>query len=151
MKKHVLVGLAVLSLFATTAVPSFRAQPSDVEVVADIPFSFTVGETTLPAGKYVVKAAEPLDPNIKEVRSADGRTAVLFTGIPAQASKPPEKTELVFKHLGDRYFLSQIWVKGTPEGVELADSRAEKRLEEKEGKPRMQSVPGQSQKRHPKK
>ena len=40
------------------------------------------------------------------------------------------KSELVFDKVGDQYFLSQVWVVGTPTGSELAKSKMEKRLED---------------------
>jgi hypothetical protein len=149
MKKQISIVFVMLGLLATIAAPSIRAQFTDVTIRVDIPFDFTVGDTTLPPGKYIITAPEPPDPHILELRSDDGRIGVLFIANTAQATRPPEQTELVFKHIGGRYFLSQIWVQGENSGVQLPNPRPELKLEEKEGNPEMKSVPAQHQKGKP--
>ena len=49
--------------------------PSDLTLRANIPYPFIVGTTRLPAGKYTVKVADGKDLNLREIRSADGRTS----------------------------------------------------------------------------
>jgi hypothetical protein len=100
------------------------------QVEVNITFPFMVGDTKLPAGKYVIKTSDDNSPNVLELRSADGHTSVIFDTENAQTrdDKIVSKTELVFNKVGDQDFLSQIWVAGTSTGNELAKSRMEKRL-----------------------
>jgi hypothetical protein len=101
-------------------------------IQADVPFAFQVGDTTLPAGKYDIKALDDNEPNVLEIRSVNGGKSIVFETEDAQKreDKVAKKTELVFDKVGDQYFLSQVWVEGTPTGSELAKSKSEKRLED---------------------
>jgi hypothetical protein len=103
---------------------------SDATVEANISHSFVVEKTTLPAGKYTISAADPdADPGVMQIRSADGRTVVLFETDGAINKQTPDKTELVFDKVGDTYFLSEIFVSGDDTGSKLPKSRMEERLE----------------------
>jgi len=105
---------------------------SDVTIEANIPHSFVVEKTTLPAGKYIIKVADPNgDPSVMEIRSASGHTAVVFETEGAQPREMPKKTELVFDKVGDTYFLSEVLVSGDETGARLPKSRMEERLEGK--------------------
>ncbi len=59
----------MLGLLATTAALSIGTQLADVTVQANIPFSFTVGDTTLPPSNYSIRELEPSNPAILEIRS----------------------------------------------------------------------------------
>jgi hypothetical protein len=103
---------------------------SDMQIQANVPFAFAVGDTTLPAGNYEIKRVDDNAPNVLELRSADGRTSVIFETENAQTrdDQAASKTELVFNKFGDEYFFSQLWVSGSVSGSELPKSRMEKRL-----------------------
>ena len=105
---------------------------SDATVEANVPHPFVVEKTTLPAGKYTVRAADADgDPSVMEIRSADGHTSVMFETESAQPSRTPAKTELVFDKVGDTYFLSEIFVAGGNTGAKLPKPRMEESLEGK--------------------
>jgi len=108
------------------------------QVVGDIhvkvPFKFTVEDTTLPSGDYVISAPEPNDPKILEIRQEKGDLAVLFLTEDAAPTQKPVKTELVFDRIGGREFLSQVWVEGSDIGNQLTKSRTETKLEKAESK-----------------
>lgn len=111
------------------AVAAHAQIESDVTVEANIPHAFVVRDTTLPAGKYTIRVADPADLRVLEIRSADGHTAVLFDTEGAQPRQMPGKSELVFDKVGDTYFLSQVFVEGDETGNRLPKSRMEERLE----------------------
>ena len=100
------------------------------QIEANISFAFRVGDTKLPAGKYEIRSLDDNSPNVLELQSADGRTAVVFDTENAETrgDQIANKTQLVFNKVGDQYFLSQIWVVGSATGNELPKSRMEKRL-----------------------
>jgi len=123
---RMLLALCLLTAFGAVAA---QAQiESDVTIEASIPYSFIAGNTTLPAGKYAIKALDD-EPGVLEIRSADNRTAVFVETESAQANQPPGKSELVFNKVGDKYFLAQVWLEGDPDGNQIAKSRMEKKLE----------------------
>jgi hypothetical protein len=122
--------LLILSLLVAGGQGIASAQIGDTTIEADITHAFIVGNTTLPAGKYEIRALYDTDPNTFEIRSANGHTAAIFETHSAQANRTPRKTELVFNKFGDSYFLSQIWLEGSDLGNEVEKTKAEKKLEE---------------------
>jgi hypothetical protein len=112
------------------------------QIEANVPFAFTVGDTKLPAGKYEIRTLDENEPAVLEITSVDGHTSVAFDT--ENASRPgthlAKTTELVFDKVGDRYFLSQVWVSGSETGSELVKSRSQKKLEAKGTKAERQSV-----------
>src|SRR3954454_3711811 len=57
---------------------------SDATIRANIPYSFVVNNTTLPAGTYVITVLDSYasDLSVLEIRSGNGKTAVLFETDP---------------------------------------------------------------------
>ena len=129
--KNFLMMVVTISFLAIAGGAPVRAQVVDT-VVADVPFDFTVRDSTLPAGKYTIKRTYSADPGIMQIRSANGDEVLLFVVGSAQAAKEPDQTRLIFDRVGDRYFLSEIFEEGNTTGVELPKSRAEREME-KEG------------------
>ena len=71
MKNQVYRLVAILGIFVGFGVVSVQAQaPSKVEV--NIPFEFSAGKTTLPAGVYRIKR---MSGNNVTLRSKDGRSS----------------------------------------------------------------------------
>jgi hypothetical protein len=102
-------------------------------LAADIPFQFEVGNTTLPAGKYIIHQLEGSDLTMMEISSADGKLSALFDVESEEAKAVPEKTELIFNKYGDRYFLSEMFDEGNADGNRLFESRDEKQASKENG------------------
>jgi hypothetical protein len=128
MKSFLIV--AAISFLAIAGTPA-RAQVVDV-IEADIPFEFTVRNSTLPAGEYTIKRINSVSPGTMEIRNADGTQRLVFLVTSAETLKQPDHTKLIFDRVGDQYFLSEIFEIGNRSGVELMKSRVEQKLE-KEG------------------
>jgi hypothetical protein len=127
MKKQALRAITALSfIFALTAV-SASAQTERKRGI-NIPFSFTVGTKTLPAGRYRVEPHRGDSDRVWLVQSTDGRASALVMTMSAQARTTPEDTKLVFHRYGDQYFLSQIWTPGGNTGRELLMPHLEREL-----------------------
>jgi len=127
MKKSILMIMSLAMLIAAGTI-SASAQITD-RLVANIPFDFTVRDKILPAGKYFIKPLDTYDEGAFEMQNAQGKKVSVFLGENATAATMPEKTELIFNRIGDRYFLSEIFEGGNNLGIELEKSHAEKRLE----------------------
>jgi hypothetical protein len=112
------------------------------QIEANVPFAFTVGDTRLPAGRYSIRTLDDLAPSVLEISSVDGHTSVAFDteNATTRSDQAAKTTELVFDKVGDRYFLSQVWVSGSASGSELAKSRLQKKLEVSGSKAEKQSV-----------
>lgn len=125
MKKQALKIFSMLSLVVTLAFGTVYANPSS-PLKTNIPFSFSVGNETLPAGAYMIEPQTT--PSVLMIRCKDGRGAVLTQTQGVQARRQQDQTKLVFHRYGDQYFLAQIWTAGDSNGRELRKSRAEREL-----------------------
>ena len=124
------LALCLVSLGATlTANAQIR---SDSTIRANIPYSFVVNNTTLPAGTYLITVVEPdgADLTVLKISSANGKTAVFFNTEPVTVSGSGRQTELVFDKIGDTYFLSKVFLKDYEGGNQLPKSKMQRRLEE---------------------
>lgn len=105
---------------------------SGTTIQASVPFTFVVGDTTLPAGKYDIRVVDGDTLNVLEISSVKGHISVAFNTEDAQTKRDQilSKGKLVFDKIGDRYFLSQVWMAGSSTGNDLVKSRMAKRLED---------------------
>src|ERR1700687_4577413 len=103
------------------------AQSERIRVI-NIPFSFIVGQKTLPAGEYTVEPNRKDSDNVWLAQIREGHATALFTTMAVRASETQEETRLVFHKYGDQYFLSQIWTVGDATGRELLMPRLELEL-----------------------
>jgi hypothetical protein len=125
MKNQVLKIFSMLSLAVTLAGAAVYANPAG-PVRANIPFDFSVGNKTLPAGVYTF--APTTTPALLLIRREDGRTGALIQTQGVQARREQAQTKLVFRRYGDHYFLAQLWTAGDSNGLELWKSRTERDL-----------------------
>ena len=124
MTKKFSVVLAAVAVIVTIAAP-LSAQ--SVRLTANIPFEFSAGDKTLPAGAYSVMSTST--PNLIQVRNVETHASMLAltgsldSGVLSRAGAP----RLVFNRYGDHYVLSQIWG-GSEFGCKLPKSRTEREL-----------------------
>jgi hypothetical protein len=145
MKKYAWMLFVALSLVISAASTFGSAQIEGV-IKVNVPFTFYVGNTELPAGEYTIRRAVATNPDVLEIRSADSKTAVLVLGRPAHSTTTPSKTQLIFKKYGDAAVLSQIFEAGNASGVELPKLLQEERVAKGGATPQKQSVEGTSSK-----
>ncbi len=115
-----IVGLA---MYPTKAHAQIMGQ---LEV--NVPFEFHVGNSKLPAGKYVIHTLDDSGLTVMEISSADGSTSVLFDVQSVEAGSVPARNELIFNKYGNRYFLAQLFDEGNRNGDEVVASRDEKKI-----------------------
>jgi len=97
-------------------VGSVHAQSS--RVVAQIPFDFVVGKTTLHAGEYTLDPVG-LGQSTMLLRRTDQKKAIYITPGPCSSGEIQSETKLVFRVYGSERFLWQIWTQGYDFGREL--------------------------------
>ena len=128
MKREFLKGFTMLVLIVTlalaTAGVSANAQPTANRVVANVPFEFSVGYKTLPAGDYSVQSIVSCDGLL--IQSGDGKVSALRLSDTTRQIKDKPKARLVFHRYGERYFLAEVW-----NGVENAGRQLTKSQEER--------------------
>lgn len=127
MKKQMFKGLtmllAVVALTLVSAVATVNAQESRTQV-ANIPFEFTVGSTTLPAGDYNVTHL-----NSGETIALRGAESVVRLTSLITRAEPAKQSKLVFHRYGNQYFLSEVWTSGYTNGRKVVKSKAEEQLQ----------------------
>ena len=113
MKRFFYIVMAVVVILAGVLATDVHAQSGGSQrIVANIPFTFNVGKTSLPAGKYTVTVLNPTsDRQILQIRNADGRSSAMIM-TSAVTSEVSENSKLVFEHHGDRYYFAQAQIAG---------------------------------------
>lgn len=133
MKSAFISNLVVtLSLSAVFGPVSLMAQG---EIRTTIPFDFTVGAKSFPAGEYTFQNVKD---NLFTVRSVHGHAGALTNTMPPGEASRAGMAVLTFRRYGENYFLSAV-----SDGIrnwQLFPSIAEKQLIAKEKSPQPISV-----------
>ena len=87
-----------------------RASAQDERVRADVPFAFTVGQTTLPSGTYEVTRVHA-QTNVIMVR--DALHSVILMADTGDRGELDPATRLEFHRYADSYFLRGVVFEGT--------------------------------------
>jgi len=125
MKRFFNISLIVIVFAGVLAINAQAQTSSPQRLTASIPFAFSVGKTTLPAGRYTITVLNPSsDRKILQIRSLNGKSSavVLTNGIIGHAS---DNAKLVFEHYGDRYVFAQAQLAG--DDTTLAAVRSNKK------------------------
>ena len=137
MNRRSLPLLIMLGILLPLAAANSVAQTNQ-ELVASIPFEFTVCTEQLPAGTYKVRSLTSATPHVMLVRSDESRSVIMACAHEVQVPKRTTTGKLIFNRYGDKYFLSELWLQGERTGTELIKSEQEQALvrEVKGRKPR---------------
>ncbi|HEV2829990.1 MAG TPA: hypothetical protein VGW76_20485 [Pyrinomonadaceae bacterium] len=129
MKKQLYMVITVIALLAVAGLSSANAQTqSSVQLKANIPFAFSVGDKTMPAGEYTVRCTNPSsDMKVLQLRNSNGHESSLVRTI-SVIGKIQDDARLVFYRYGDRYFLAQVWLASDTIGMQTPKSRSEKQM-----------------------
>ncbi|MFB3776782.1 MAG: hypothetical protein ACE141_04200 [Bryobacteraceae bacterium] len=106
MNKRLNIALSIAALVVALSVP-LSAQ--SFQLTAKIPFDFAVGAKSMPAGEYQV--TRDSSPSLLLLRGSEhGGGAIILAnpGFVRAGGDPAADTVLVFRHYGDRYFLSEV-------------------------------------------
>ena len=118
--------MLVVALAVAAAVASASAQSN--KVVANIPFEFSVGYKSMPAGEYSVRSATSSG-NALMIQSADGKTSAVRLSDATGSTKNSSHARLVFHRYGERYFLAEVWNGIDKTGRQLLKSQEESAIE----------------------
>ena len=130
MKKQAYMIITMIMLVTVAGFSSAKAQTSgNPQLVANIPFAFSVGEKSLPAGEYTVRCTNPDSPaKILQMRSKNGHNSALVQ-TNSVIGKIENNARLVFYRYGDQYFFAQAWLPADSIGMQTPRSRTEKARE----------------------
>ena len=118
MKRN--IAIALFGLASLVAASGAFAQDGSAE--ANVPFAFSVNNTTVPAGQYRITASSG---SSILIRNLDQGLAV-FSSIASPERASDGSCQLVFHRYGERYFLSQILCPSKSISVDLPVTRREK-------------------------
>jgi hypothetical protein len=127
-----------VGLFAALACSGLRAQTMDLR--ANVPFDFRLGEKVMPAGQYVIHHSDC----VLTVREQNGGNAtVIHLTQPTIRRDTPKTGQLVFNRYGENYFLSQIWSPYSKDGRSLMKSSREREVAKNGGPVYRAGIPAQ--------
>jgi hypothetical protein len=120
-------------LFATALVATACLMPhtgalAQNKLEATIPFDFTVGQSQLPAGTYMVTYVQP---RVIEFSNWQKNVNVM-TLITSTADVKQTPNSLVFNKYGDQYFLSEVRGGYGGSAAKVGTSKREKRVQVEE-------------------
>ncbi|HEV7684099.1 MAG TPA: hypothetical protein VGO68_18350 [Pyrinomonadaceae bacterium] len=127
MKKELLRAFTRLVLILTLALTwyavSVNAQTVSSKVVANVPFEFSVGYKSMPAGEYAVQTISSASNGLL-IQSTDAKISALRLSDETDRIKDKSQAHLVFHRYGEHYFLAEVW-NGANSGRRLAKSQEE--------------------------
>lgn len=114
-------------------IASAQYVPRTVKVA--VPFEFTAGEKSFPAGDYVLVCT----PTSVDLRNARGQRLVALFHHSVQSQGMSPSTRLVFTTSAGGHDLQQIWLAGSNYGYELPASKTAVAFAKAHGDQRMQA------------
>jgi|SRR5215469_1954092 len=125
--------ISFLMLFMVPALAAAQMKQTD-RIAVKVPFSFVVGNTTLPSGKIILQRAD-LSGRVLAIRNVDAKLSVFATASEQNASARTGDY-LVFRKYGNRYVLKSLKVQGFDNMYAFAPSKLEAEMS-------AQNVPGE--------
>ena len=92
---------------------------------AKIPFEFRLGDKEMPAGTYVIR---PIHDNALAFQREGSRAPVVVLSSATERTGDKSGGALVFRHIGDQYFLAQVWKSHSGIGREVLASKLQQEL-----------------------
>ncbi|MCI0390024.1 MAG: hypothetical protein MOB07_14840 [Acidobacteria bacterium] len=128
MKKQGIKAFVLFGLLLSVSAIYVNAVGKTLIRKVEIPFDFSVGDKTFPAGVYSVTSVNQ-EKIMLRLSSGDGREAIHILTNPVEAKETPTTSKLIFRRYGETYFLSQIWESYNDQGRQLSKSRTERSVE----------------------
>lgn len=118
MKKRLVSGIISLACLSVISLVAVNAQGTN-RFAVDVPFSFVLEGKTLPAGRYELGRIDQAKPNLLMFKNTDARMLKLLLTQRAQKEAPSTETYLLFRRLGGKLYLAEIWTKGDMNGIRI--------------------------------
>ena len=124
MSRRILTAFVVTCLaILATSLPS-HAQSSNGTISATFNFEFMVGNKAFPAGDYKF-VHQPRAVPALQIQSADGKhhaAVTVLTRLARLHDGDAPKASFVFDTVGEKHFLSEVWIQGE-DGYLLHESK----------------------------
>jgi len=92
-------------------------------VTVNVPFSFTAGTESLPAGQYVFERNGVTGTSLMKVYNVDRNEAIALATLPTGNRASSGNPRLLFEVLEGHYRLAEVWTAGAETGARLARTR----------------------------
>ena len=137
-KGHSLRRLALAAGLSILGVSAHLNAETPEDLIANIPFTFQIGPTRMPAGTYVIHQ----DEEVLTVRQPGigGRAVALMT-VPASPERADRAGLLEFNRYGDTYFLASVWSPLASTGRALPKGSAERAIVSRTGSVQKTGIP----------
>jgi hypothetical protein len=117
-------ALAVASL-----APQLQAQDQATAGTVNVPFAFETGNQHFEPGVYTIRM------EATHIASIKGTSRTGFVMIQSDGDRrTANKSKVVFRKSGNRYFLGEIWIAEKSGHLEVVKSKAERRMQVAEQK-----------------
>ena len=120
-------GLTILAFVLALTTSLAWAQWEGQSIQADVPFAYTAGAKAMPAGPTIVRVAN-LGGGALWIGNQETKSGTFLMAQPTVASRPSNRTVLVFHKYGDRYFFSRVERDGSSAGYRMRESKIEREL-----------------------
>ena len=126
MKLYLQLIIAIILGCGAFAITGNAQTSTSQTMCARIPFTFTVGDKTLPAGVYTVSILNPSsDRKALRLRSEDGHVSAIVQTL-AVKSAVADSARLLFHRYGDNYFFANAQMAGETTSLAATKTRAER-------------------------
>ena len=112
-------------MFGLAFMAAAQAVQAQQPLLVNIPFAFTAGGATLPAGEYRVERWTSSGMMLK-IQSTDCTEIAFVQANAAEQTEPQHESKLVFHRYANQYFLYEVWSAGSKLGRQLPKSGKEK-------------------------
>lgn len=120
-------AIALFTIVTLVAATGLSAEQPALK--ANIPFNFTVGDTSMPAGEYIISSPES---GMVKIQSADNRHVGWVAVLPSHFESAAGG-QLLFDKYGESYFLHRILSPAnTSQNLDVASGKVEKRVRTRE-------------------
>jgi hypothetical protein len=121
MKERIARSIASLLLSVLSLGLFAQSQSTERTIKANIPFEFSVGNRSFPAGLYSLVRTEPF---LLELRDPDGRVLANVLTQSVQSQTVPTRPRLLFDDAGGGHALTQVWQENESIGQQLMPSKS---------------------------
>lgn len=125
IKKQFLNIAVMLSLFL--ALGGAAAAQMTKQMTVTIPFAFSVGNKSLPAGTYNLYRTSTTTGDGFLLRKLDDSAKVFFNAQQVLEGEAGADRRLEFRRYEDKYFLASVWAEGGKSGREVLQSSLERK------------------------